>query len=191
MTNRQKEIIDASIELIAEKGIQGLTIKNLAHKIKVTEPAIYRHFESKTEILMTMLNNLDEFTSKFTDEVLHKNIPPLSKLEEIFKCYFTIFAEHPYWVAVIFADEIFKNEELLAKRIQNLLEKKENVFMRIISEAQKEGSIRKDINKKHIAILFMGSLRLIIKKWELSGFAFDLLKEGKKLVKTLSIIIKS
>ncbi|MCK5088225.1 MAG: helix-turn-helix transcriptional regulator, partial [Melioribacteraceae bacterium] len=47
MTKRQAEIIDESIKLIADKGIQGLTIKNLSKAIGVSEPAIYRHFENK------------------------------------------------------------------------------------------------------------------------------------------------
>ncbi len=55
-TERQKEIISVSLELISEKGIQGLTIKNLSKKIGVTEPAIYRHFDSKTEILISILD---------------------------------------------------------------------------------------------------------------------------------------
>ncbi len=42
LTKRQKEIIQVSIELISEKSIQGLTIKNLAEKLSITEGAIYR-----------------------------------------------------------------------------------------------------------------------------------------------------
>ena len=45
-TERQQEIINKSIEIIATKGIQGLTIKNLSKEIGVSEPAIYRHFEN-------------------------------------------------------------------------------------------------------------------------------------------------
>ena len=57
LTEKQLLIIDASIELIAEKSIQGFTIKNLSQKIGVTDGAIYRHFESKTEILQNILLN--------------------------------------------------------------------------------------------------------------------------------------
>ena len=53
LTERQQEILDKSIEIISRKGIQGLTIKNLSKEIGISEPAIYRHFESKTDILLT------------------------------------------------------------------------------------------------------------------------------------------
>ena len=43
--------MESALGLIAEKGIQGLTIKNLSKKIGISEPAIYRHFDSKSSIL--------------------------------------------------------------------------------------------------------------------------------------------
>ncbi|MBL6964026.1 MAG: helix-turn-helix transcriptional regulator, partial [Candidatus Marinimicrobia bacterium] len=51
-TERQDQIIQESIQLIAEKGIQGLTIKNISKAIGITEPAIYRHFDSKNDIIL-------------------------------------------------------------------------------------------------------------------------------------------
>jgi AcrR family transcriptional regulator len=54
-TDRQMEIINAAIDLIADKGIQQMTIKNLSAKIGFTEGAIYRHFDSKIEILLGIL----------------------------------------------------------------------------------------------------------------------------------------
>ncbi len=189
MTNRQNEIIEKSIEIIAEKGIQGLTIKNLSKAINVSEPAIYRHFSSKTEILSTMLDNLDNITTGFTNEILAKKLSALKKLEKILTSYFNVFSSHPYWVSVVFADEIFKNDNMLMQKIKTFLEKKENVFVELISDAQKEKSVRKDVNKKHIAMMIIGSLRLLVKKWEISGFSFDMQKEGKKLIKTILVLI--
>jgi len=54
-TSRQIEILDASKSLIGERGIQTLTIKNLAKKMLFSEPALYRHFKDKTEIIKALL----------------------------------------------------------------------------------------------------------------------------------------
>ena len=48
---RQIEIMEASIELVGEKGIQNFTTKKLAAKIGFTEPAIYRHFGNKNVVM--------------------------------------------------------------------------------------------------------------------------------------------
>ncbi|NLB03802.1 MAG: TetR/AcrR family transcriptional regulator, partial [Bacteroidales bacterium] len=55
-TPRQTEIVETALNLINENGIQGLTIKNLSKKIGISEPAIYRHFENKIEILLAVLD---------------------------------------------------------------------------------------------------------------------------------------
>jgi len=191
MTKRQSEIIEKSIKLIAEKGIQGFTIKNLSKEINVSEPAIYRHFDSKTEILLTMLKSLHEKTTELTEELLERNITFLRKLEETLFVYFKIFSEHPYWAAIVFSDEIFKNEKILSDTISEMLKRKEDSFLKLIASAQKEGSLRKDINKKHITIMLIGSIRLLVKRWQLENFSFDLKSEGKKLIRTLIKIISN
>ena len=55
-TARQIEIINAATELMNQGGIQQLTTKSLAEKIGFSEPAIYRHFKNKTDILSSVLN---------------------------------------------------------------------------------------------------------------------------------------
>ncbi|MBT4968054.1 MAG: TetR/AcrR family transcriptional regulator [Bacteroidetes bacterium] len=60
-TDRQKEIVEVALELITEKGIQGLTIKNLSKKIGISEPAIYRHFDNKIQILISILELVSVF----------------------------------------------------------------------------------------------------------------------------------
>ncbi len=189
MTDRQNEIIKASITLISEKGIQGLTIKNLAHAINVTEPALYRHFENKTAILLAILDSFKSFMPEVNDIIKMQNKSSIEKVHYIFNGYFQKFTEIPELVAVIFSDEIFKNDKKLSEKISYLVEKNEEMFCKIIKEGQKSNEIRTDINSKHIAIVIMGSLRLIVKKWELNGYSFDLKKEGDKLFNSVRKMI--
>ncbi len=72
ITARQKEIIAASGKLLTQSGINGLTIKNLAAEMGFTEGAVYRHFKSKEEIILLMLEylaeNMDERLSAMPKE---------------------------------------------------------------------------------------------------------------------------
>ncbi len=190
MTQRQNEIINTSIKLIAEKGIQGLTIKNIANAIKVTEPAIYRHFESKTAILVAILENFKNFTLTVSSEILSKNESALDKIFMIYRAYFNKFSETPSLVSVIFSDEIFKNDKNLSTKISSLLKANEEMFCSIIKDGQKANEIRNDIDNKQIALIIMGTMRLLVKKWETSSYSFDLRKEGKKLFATIKKVIQ-
>jgi AcrR family transcriptional regulator len=66
ITTRQSEIIDAAGKILTTSGVSGLTIKNLAKEMQFSESAIYRHFESKEDIILAML----EFLAKNMDERL-------------------------------------------------------------------------------------------------------------------------
>ena len=48
---RRGEILDAALAVFGEKGYQAGTLREIASKVGVSEPALYRHYESKEAIL--------------------------------------------------------------------------------------------------------------------------------------------
>ena len=62
LTERQQQIVNISIDLIAGQGIQNLTIKNISKEVGFSEPAIYRHFDSKYDIIMAMLDSFQDIS---------------------------------------------------------------------------------------------------------------------------------
>lgn len=190
MTDRQNEIINASITLIAEKGIQGLTIKNLAKAINVTEPALYRHFENKTAILVAILDSFKSLLPGGTGTFGMGKKSALEKIEFIFEKHIRAFTETPQIVSVIFSDEIFRNDELLSAKIAQIMTQSEEMFLTIIKSGQKSGEIRKDISASHLALILMGSFRTLVKRWEMSHYEFNLEKESKALLKSVEKLFK-
>lgn len=59
ITDRQQEIIEAACKILTASGVGGLTIKNLAKEMQFSESAIYRHFASKEEIIISLLQILE------------------------------------------------------------------------------------------------------------------------------------
>jgi len=57
-------------------------------------------------------------------------------------------------------------------------------------DGQKKKDIRNDIEVEILALMIMGSLRLLVKRWDLNNRNFNLSKEGIKLVTGLSKIIE-
>jgi len=55
---RQIQIIDEAIRIIHESGYGALGIRRLAQRVGITEPAIYRHFTGKDEIIVGILDRV-------------------------------------------------------------------------------------------------------------------------------------
>jgi AcrR family transcriptional regulator len=188
-TARQKEILESALDLISTRGMQGLTIKNLAKSIGVTEPAIYRHYENKMMILVSILDLFKTNTYFIYEKELKGDFSAIQKIEHLFNRHFDSFSESPALVSVIFAEEIFRGEPSLTEKISEIIERNHSAISAIIAEGQANGEIRTDIDPKHLAILILGSLRLFVKKWQFSGYGFNINTEGKELLDSLKLMI--
>ena len=188
-TSRQKEITTVALDLISEKGIQGLTIKNLAKKIGITEPAIYRHYDSKIDILIAVLDLFKQNTEQLFEKELNNESRAIDKIEHLFTKHFASFSATPSLVSVIFSEEIFRNEPVLIDKISEVIEKNDKILTTIIIKGQKNGEIRTDIDAKYLSTIITGSLRLFVKKWQFSAFSYNLPNEGKKLIESIKLLI--
>lgn len=187
-TKRQQEIIEAAIGIIAEKGIQYLTIKNLAKSIHLTEGALYRHFSNKLEILngiLTLFKGQIDKNFKSADS----KISSLEQLLDIIANQIDIFIEKPIVAAVIFSEEIFQNDKLLADNVLSIMNQNLEVMINLIKNGQDTGQIRRDIPTEQLGNMVMGSIRLLVTRWRLSGYAFDLKKEGNVMISSLRTIL--
>lgn len=188
-TDRQTEIMEAALEIIKTLGIQGLTIKNISKRVGISEPAIYRHFESKTDILIGILSNFKDMADMLSELMSNYKATAPEKINFLFSRMLELFTETPSMVSVIFSEEIFKNEEVLKTKILDIVNLHTQTIEGIISKGQQENNIRTDIDAKNLALIAMGSFRLMVKKWELQNHNYNLQKEGKNLIEILNKIL--
>lgn len=188
-TKRQIEIIEAATQLIGSKGIQNLTTKNLAAKMNFTEPALYRHFKGKTEILVSVLNFYREGLQKGIKKIIESESTGLEKLEKIMNYQFNHLSNNPAIVMVIFAETSFQYEKALSDVVLRILTQKKQMIENVIVTGQLDGSIRNDIEVSQLASVFMGSMRFTILRWRLNDYSFNLIEDGKALWKATNTLM--
>jgi len=188
-TTRQIQIIQTTLEIIAESGIQELTTKLLAARIGFSEAAIYRHFKSKMEILEAVLGYFGNAKEKNISEILATDSNPIAKMEAVLRFHFEMFSLQPALAAVIFSEASFQNDKILAQKTMSLMVNTQKDFLKIISSANDLHLLREDIPAEHLVLMIMGSMRLMVNKWHLSKQNFDLIREGNRLWTSLKKII--
>ena len=190
-SERQKQIIEESINIINDKGIQGLTIKNLSHAIGISEPAIYRHFDSKKDIMSAILGSfqfeMGEILSKSDESELES---ALDVVAMFLNAIFEKLSGNPALVSVIFSEEFFLNEEHLSDKVFEIFKMKESIMTELIRQGQDTGEITKESDAEMLVLIVMGSLRMLTKKWKMSGYDFNLKEEGKKLILCMNGLLK-
>jgi len=87
---RQAEIADATLRLMAEHGLSEATNTRIAEAIGVSEPALYAHFDSRLDILIAAMDVLAERMAKWLRLSSNPNI--LERLREIGEGHATFMA---------------------------------------------------------------------------------------------------
>lgn len=182
-TDRQIEIMEIATGIIDRQGIQELTTKNLAAEIGLSEAALYRHFKSKNEI---MLGLLDYFMLEMKERVAtiaaKEDRTPSELLKDIFTSQLKTFAKKPAIVSVIFSEGIFQFNKELMEKVSGMMGMMQVEIDAIVKRGQQEGSFRDFAGPSTVSTIIMGSMRLAVMKWKVFGRKSDLVKDGNKVL---------
>jgi len=179
-SERQQQIVGTAIKIIANNGIQNLTTKNIAKEIGISEPALYRHFNSKLEILKAVISYF-QIKMQPASEKLKKNSNALNKIENFMLEHLKIINQNPDFAKVIFSEANFQNEEDLILKMNNMMNQSHKILEAVVQSGQNNNEIRNDISSLSIIRIIIGSMRLLVTQWSMSGMIFNLENEGKQL----------
>ncbi len=189
-TIRQFEIIEAACKILTASGVGGLTIKNLAKEMQFSESAIYRHFTSKEDIIVALLNYLADTTDKrFND--LNKLADPEDKFKAMLQEQFEFFNENPHFVVAVFSDGLMEASQRVNETILKIMNVKMKHLLPIIMEGQQKGIFTNTIGSREMMHIVMGSFRLQMFKWRIANFQFDIKQSGEILLESLLTLIKN
>ncbi len=121
---RKQEIVDASIYLFASEGYNKCTVRNIAEKVGITNPALFYYFKTKEAILQSLL---EEYKGLFAaGRVPVEELVSIAGHEPLADVFVRIFhplappgAAYERSVNLFIAIESLKHEHEGAKRIYN------------------------------------------------------------------------
>ena len=66
--DRRRQLLDVAADLFARRGFRGTTTAELAKSARVTEPILYRHFPSKLDLFITLIDEVGtELIDRWTE----------------------------------------------------------------------------------------------------------------------------
>jgi AcrR family transcriptional regulator len=188
---RQLEIIEAAGQLVTEDGFAALTTKRLAERMHFTEAALYRHFKSKEEILVTMLNHLAENIDERLGHLADEHANPVERVRAMFDSQFTYFQKNPQYLMAIFATGMLEASHGIDTGIERIMVVKRRHLLNAIKDGQRSGVFTSDPSAETLSHILMGTFRLHMLQWRMSGRSFDVRRKGMALIAaTLNLITR-
>lgn len=184
---RQEQILDEAIRIIHEQGYSALVIRELANQVGISEPAIYRHFANKDDIISRILDRVLGMTG-----TIESNLAGVAsgqeKIRQFIRFHFDFLKKNPEITSVVFSENLFQSNTILKEKLRTILNSRHGLLKLLLDEAKLEGNVV-DVDSEDLAVLIIGNIRLIVLEWRLADFNFDLKRRGNRALKMLERLI--
>ncbi len=188
-TPRQQEIVDAARKIITSRGTKSLTVRQIAKELKITDGALYRHFDTKNDIIRLLIRDIESTLLNNIQEAAQKSDDHLQKLKNIFFSHLSYAEQRKGLTFIIINETLSMKDKKLEKEMYEVVRKYLKTIETIFSEGINSGRFRKDINAASASIAFFGMVQATVTIWALSGFdssfmsnrlneLFDIYKRG-------------
>lgn len=156
---RQVELADAALELIATRGIAALTTRALAERVGLTSGAIFRHFPSLDALLDAVVARVETLLeSTYPPE----DLPARERLEHFIESRSTAVGNQLGILRLVSSDQFqLALPSNGSARLGRCAERTRAFVVGAIREAQQEGSIRDDVEPAALAVIVMGTMRML------------------------------
>lgn len=174
LLHRKDTIILASVEVINELGIQGLTTREVAKRQGITEAAIFKHFRTKNELLLAVLDHYSQYDADIIETVRLKKLEPLEAISFVISSYAEYYQNYPQITAITQAYDVLASEPELTSRIKEIFLSRSDSMQALIIKAQEANALSKAIDSEMLSQIIWGTFRSACLKWRLSEYAFPL-----------------
>ncbi len=165
---RKEEIVQRCMDIFSESGTEGLTMKAIAERVKITEPAIYRHFRNKQAVIIAMINQIRDELFKRVDEIARRPISTMEKLYRIFEHHLFYLKEKRGITIALLSESFFHNHPEARRHMLFLLEGYHERIREIIAVGIEKGEISGKLDPPAASVLFLGALQHLLTIFKLT-----------------------
>ncbi|CKN59389.1 TetR family transcriptional regulator [Mycobacterium tuberculosis] len=133
-------ILGAAAELIALRGYSSTSTRDIAAAVGVEQPAIYKHFSAKRDILAALVRLAVEWPLELFGHITAMPVPAVVKLHRWLTASLDHLHASPYVLVSILITPDLHQESFVAER--ELVAEMERALVGLIETGQGEGDVR-------------------------------------------------
>ncbi|MES2005259.1 MAG: TetR family transcriptional regulator [Bacteroidota bacterium] len=153
-SDKKEHIINAAVELFAEKGFEGSSIRDLAARADVNVAMVNYYFGSKDKLFTAIVEHRASFMRGKLDEIeADKTMSEIEKIDAIIENYVTKILSQPAFHRVMHQELLKTEREAMHENIIRIFVRNTKTLRTII-----EQGIKKKVFKKVDPELTMASL---------------------------------
>lgn len=156
-TQRRAEILNAARELFSDKGYEHSSMSEIAARVGVVEGTVYKYFESKRELLLTVLTEWYEgLFGDYAEDLrgIHGN---RARLQFLIWRHLRTLRDYPDLCRLTF-NEFRVEKDYHGSALQKLNKRYTDLLVQVINEGMAGGDIRDDLPANLLRDMIFGGI---------------------------------
>lgn len=157
--DRQVELTDAALHIIATDGIAALSTRSLAARVGLSTGAIFKHFASLEALLDAVVARVEAvLESTYPDP----SLPPVERLERFLEARSSAVGSQLGILRLVLSEQfLLALPKSGSARLAACVKSSRDFVLRCLREGQREGSLRTDLPAEALAPIVMGTLQTL------------------------------
>lgn len=177
---RQSEIIRVAVDLAADKGVDSVTTQDMADAMHLTQGAIFRHFATKNDIWVAVIEWVRERLMKVLDKAAADATDPLDAIERMFSAHITFVSKHPAIPRLLFSELLHKKNSKLRQLIEGIISGYETKISGLLEAAKSQSLVSDDLDSQSAAVLYIGMIQGLVMQSSIFGGKRSLQHQAEK-----------
>jgi TetR/AcrR family transcriptional regulator, cholesterol catabolism regulator len=156
--NRDEEVLEAAIKIMATKGYAAMTIQEVADDVGVLKGSLYHYFSSKEDLLFRVIADSYAKAAAAAEEVAALGLKPVEELFEYLRGQVHWYLSQPDRAKIYFSEA----RHLKGERLEQMKQRADNYeayILALVVAAQEDGSIKSPIDPRVLCRFVEGALQ--------------------------------
>ncbi|MDQ7055043.1 MAG: TetR/AcrR family transcriptional regulator [Persephonella sp.] len=138
---RKEEVFFIISEIIAEKGLSEVSTTEVAKRLGVSQPAIYKYFKNKDEMIVYFLESLKKQLSEIIKKAKEEKSTE-DRLRKIYTEHFRLIGRSKILPRVVFSDIVHMGKEEKKEKLREVIYMYKEGIKQILEEGIKKGELK-------------------------------------------------
>jgi AcrR family transcriptional regulator/uncharacterized protein (DUF2249 family) len=165
---RRGQIVEATLALLADTPADRITTRQVAREVGISQPALFRHFRSRDEILEAAVAHTRVQLEKLASGALAREDSPLESVCALVRGLVDHVARNPGMPRLLFYDVATGEDARYHAPLKHLVSMQRALLGELVRRAQGAGAVSRAVDPTRAAGLLVAVLQGAMLQWQLS-----------------------
>lgn len=188
LLHRKDRLIITTIDIMNELGIQSLTTKEIAKRQGVSEATLFRHFKSKSDLLLSVLDFYAQYDSDIINSIKILKLSSKKAIMYFVESYATYYENYPAITIITQSYDVMRYDSDLSDKIKKIFINRMDFMNEMIKNAQEAHEICEKSDAENLADIITSTINGICLKWRINDYNFNL---SEKISSSVNMLLDS